>query len=330
MVGTPFSAMRSRLACQSRPGLLRAIVRSMPTAARLQRLRGPLRIARFLRSRSVQRGGSSSGWSEPLFEALRSEARTSSSLSTLLRRSQSSDRPLGSTRPPQHSSARRLQARLSDAPRVADLGVQLDPQLAQPIDRAGAANNSLGQIPQEGDFAPSRLMSLVDIRRHAVPRAMQSSLREQLIGSASRSNLRSDSHLSRHLRRNLVDDGTGRPSRRNEQPRLLRDANGPIERRASSAMSPHLNRSSVGQIMRRPPAREFGLSGDSAKNVEGSGSDSQSSTMILSGEVIIDGRRLGEIVAAHQARALTSEPAGSRFLNLRASPLSVGSSVPPP
>ena len=330
MVGTPFSAMRSRLACQLRPGMLLAIVRPMPTAARLQRLGGPLRIARFLRSRSVQRVGSSSGWSEPSIKALHSEAWASSSLSTLLRQYQSSDRPMGSTRPPQHSSARRLQVRWNDAPRVAGRGMQLDSQVAQPIDRANVANGSFGQIPQEGDLAPSRPMALVGVWKHAVPRAMQSSLREQLIGSASRSNLRPDSRLSRHLERNLVDEGVGRPSRQEEQYRILRDANGLVERRASNAMSPHLNRSSGGQIMRRPPVREFGLSGDSAKNVEGAGSDNQSSTMVLSGEVIIDGRRLGEIVAAHQARALTSEPAGSRFLNLRASPLSVGSSVPPP
>ncbi len=330
MAGTPYSAMRSRLACLSRPGMLFATITPMPTAARLQRLGGPLRIARFLRSRLVQRADLSSGRSEPLFKALHSASWTSNPLSMLHHRSQSGDRPMVSTRPHHYSSARRLQARRSDEPWAVDLGVQLDSQIGRPIDRSSVATRGLGQMPHRGNSAPSRLISSFAKRGHAVPWELQSSLKEQTIGSGSRSNLWPDSRLSHHLRRNLVDEGNGRLNRQDRQPHKFQDVNGPIERRVSSAMSAHSQSSLGGHVMRRPPAREFGLDSGSAKNIEGSGSDTQSSTMILSGEVIVDGRRLGEIMAAHQARALTSEPAGSRFLNLRASPLSVGSNVPPP
>ena len=58
--------------------------------------------------------------------------------------------------------------------------------------------------------------------------------------------------------------------------------------------------------------------------------DSSAQTLILSGDLILDGRQLGQLVASRQSRNLNMAPAGSRTVNLRATPIQPGLSIPAP
>lgn len=63
--------------------------------------------------------------------------------------------------------------------------------------------------------------------------------------------------------------------------------------------------------------------GADAEPARGSGT-----TLVLAGELVIDGHRLGQLLAARQSHALTGAPRGSRALNLRAAPMAAAQ-VPP-
>ena len=55
-----------------------------------------------------------------------------------------------------------------------------------------------------------------------------------------------------------------------------------------------------------------------------------SGPLILSGEIVIDGRRLGQVFAASQSKSLNAAPSGARTLNLRSTPIGLGLNIPPP
>lgn len=68
-----------------------------------------------------------------------------------------------------------------------------------------------------------------------------------------------------------------------------------------------------------------------APTADGSESGSSSSdTLLLSGEIVIDGRHIGQIVARRQAHQLNGAPSTSSAVNLRGTPLSPGLTIPLP
>ena len=71
-------------------------------------------------------------------------------------------------------------------------------------------------------------------------------------------------------------------------------------------------------------AKGFGLDRSNPRN------NSSGQTLILSGDLILDGRQLGQLVASRQSRNLNMAPAGSRTVNLRATPIQPGLSIPAP
>ena len=77
-------------------------------------------------------------------------------------------------------------------------------------------------------------------------------------------------------------------------------------------------------------AQRLGGSPDTLGGQTRSSDDSEGQSLILTGEIILDGRKLGQLVSERQARTLLSEPSGSRQVNVRATPVSSALSVPPP
>ncbi len=62
----------------------------------------------------------------------------------------------------------------------------------------------------------------------------------------------------------------------------------------------------------------------------GAAESASDQTLILSGEIVIDGRRLGSLISERQGRGLLSEPRGARQVNARALPMSSALNLPPP
>ena len=62
----------------------------------------------------------------------------------------------------------------------------------------------------------------------------------------------------------------------------------------------------------------------------GDGGEASDEALILTGEIVVDGRKLGALISHRQGRGLLAEPRGSRQVNARAVPVSSALNLPPP
>lgn len=81
----------------------------------------------------------------------------------------------------------------------------------------------------------------------------------------------------------------------------------------------------------RPQARVTRDEGATTASDGASNTDASAApTIVLNGDLVIDGRALGRIVSAAQAGSLVASPTGGRSVSLRTTPLTVGHLIAPP
>ena len=115
----------------------------------------------------------------------------------------------------------------------------------------------------------------------------------------------------------------------------------------SSSMMRHVASQPLGSGVRsqdnlQQDRRPFGVNKQEGPSLIGNGARSGASTtdmalesqtnqtVVLAGNLVVDGRQLGQIVASQQARSFNSAPFGSKLVNLRATPVMPGTHIPAP
>ena len=140
-----------------------------------------------------------------------------------------------------------------------------------------------------------------------------------------------ESSLKVRLQDQLAPVGLSDAGRRVEAPSApaLRSASRPLTAETMLPPSAGVTRASTPGLHLAPGGP---LHGPGTAHIDGRAQSdgSSSDVLLLTGEIVVDGRRLGQIVARRQARELNAAPATSSAISLRSTPLNPGVSIPVP